>query len=104
MAVFYQNPGQPSSIQQSMSRRANCWENAVMERLFRSLKPERLNSLTFINHLAAATQVESYIQFYNYKRLHSTIDYMTPHQKYQNMKKWLRISTDLVDHYTPCRY
>jgi transposase InsO family protein len=38
------------NITQSMSRRDNCWDNAVMERFFRSLKTERLNSLTFINH------------------------------------------------------
>ncbi|CAC5844924.1 Mobile element protein [uncultured Gammaproteobacteria bacterium] len=30
-------------ITQSMSRRGNCWDNAVMERFFRSLKTERLN-------------------------------------------------------------
>lgn len=74
-------------ITQSMSRRGNCWDNAVMERFFRSLKTERLNHLTFINHQSAVGIVESYIRFYNYKRRHSTIDYMTPHQKYVEMKK-----------------
>jgi len=34
----------------SMSRRGNCWYNAVMERFFRSLKTERLNDISFINH------------------------------------------------------
>lgn len=58
-----------------------------MERFFRNLKTERLNQLTFINHQAVIQQVESYINFYNYKRLNSAIDYMTPHMKYQELKK-----------------
>jgi transposase InsO family protein len=37
-------------ITQSMSRRGNCWDNAVQERFFRSLKSEYLNGLRFINH------------------------------------------------------
>jgi len=63
---------------QSMNRRGNCWDNSVMERFFRSLKTERLNRLSFINHDAVVNIVESYIYFYNYKRLHSTLGYITP--------------------------
>jgi transposase InsO family protein len=74
-------------ITQSMSRRGNCWDNAVMERFFRSLKTERLNHLSFINHPAVSSTIESYIQYYNYKRLHSSIDYETPHQRSQKIKK-----------------
>lgn len=73
-------------ITQSMSRRGNCWDNAVMERFFRNLKTERLNHLSFINHQSVVQQVESYIQFYNYQRRHSAIDYLTPHQKYLELK------------------
>jgi transposase InsO family protein len=71
----------------SMSRRGNCWDNAVMERFFRNLKTERLNQLRFINHEAVVSEVESYIYFYNYKRLNSAIDYMTPNQKFNELKK-----------------
>lgn len=74
-------------ITQSMSRRGNCWDNAVMERFFRNLKTERLNYLSFINHQSVINTVTNYINFYNYKRLHSAINYKTPHQKTQNMKK-----------------
>ena len=74
-------------IKRSMSRRGNCWDNAVMERFFRNLKTERLNWLSFINHKAVITEVESYIYFYNYKRLNSAIDYMTPNQKYNALQK-----------------
>jgi len=75
------------NITQSMSRRGNCWDNAVMERFFRSLKTERLNHLSFMNHQSVVSTVESYIRFYNYKRRHSALDYMTPHEKYIEMKK-----------------
>jgi putative transposase len=37
-------------ITQSMSRRGNCWDNAVQERFFRSLKSEYLNGIRFVNH------------------------------------------------------
>lgn len=74
-------------ITQSMSRRGNCWDNAVMERFFRSLKTERLNHLSFMNHQSVVVAVESYIRFYNYKRRHSGLGYMTPHEKYIQMKK-----------------
>lgn len=73
-------------ITQSMSRRGNCWDNAVMERFFRSLKTERLNQLSFINHSAAVSETEKYIYFYNYKRRHSGIGYITPHQKACELK------------------
>ena len=78
---------QKLNITQSMSRRGNCWDNAVMERFFRSLKSERLNHLRFINHYAAVSTVESYIRFYNYKRLHSAIGYITPAQRTIELRK-----------------
>ena len=74
-------------ITQSMSRRGNCWDNSVMERFFRSLKTERLNHLSFINHHAVVSTIESYIYFYNYKRLHSVLGYITPTQKAALLKK-----------------
>ena len=65
------------NITQSMSRRGNCWDNSVMERFFRSLKTERLNLLSFINHKAAVTTVESYLYFYTLKGTEVTIsDYI----------------------------
>ena len=74
-------------ITQSMSRRGNCWDNSVMERFFRSLKTERLNHLSFMNHVSAISSVESYIYFYNYRRLHSSLGYITPVQKTAELKK-----------------
>jgi len=72
-------------ITQSMSRRGNCWDNAVQERFFRSLKSEYLNGLSFINHKSVVIAVEFYIRYYNNKRLNSVIGYITPVQKRQSL-------------------
>ena len=74
-------------IKQSMSRRGNCWDNAVQERFFRSLKSEYLNGLSFINHQAVVLAVEHYIRYYNNKRINSTIGYTTPVLKRQALLK-----------------
>jgi len=74
-------------ITTSMSRRGNCWDNAVMERFFRSLKTEKLNYEDFNNHDEVVRSVESYIYFYNYKRIHSAIGYKTPAEKMAELGK-----------------
>jgi putative transposase len=86
-ASLFRNMLSGLNITQSMSRRGNCWDNAVIERFFRSLKTQRLNHLSFMNHQSVVSTVESYIRFYNYKRRHSGLGYMTPHEKYIEMKK-----------------
>lgn len=68
-------------ITQSMSRRGNCWDNSVQERFYRSLKSESLNLLTRKSIIDTIKQTQSYIYFYNYKRRHSTIGYLTPNEK-----------------------
>jgi transposase InsO family protein len=62
----------------SMSRRANCWDNAVTETLFGSLKVERLHGEKFITVRAAKDEVIRWILWYNQKRMHSTIGYQSP--------------------------
>lgn len=78
---------QALSITQSMSRRGNCWDNAVMERFFRNLKTEKLNRLSFINHQSVVSVVETYIRFYNYKRLNSAIGNITPAERKIEIQK-----------------
>ena len=51
--------------------------------IFRRLKSECLNELTFINHQSVVSAVEHYIRYYNNKRIHSAIGKMTPVQKKQ---------------------
>lgn len=62
----------------SMSRKGNCWDNAPMERFFRSLKSERLSDYRFATRQAARIEIIDYICYYNAIRLHSAIGYQSP--------------------------
>ena len=62
----------------SMSRKGNCWDNAVMESFFATLKAE-LPLSVFPSHAAARTAVFDYIErFYNRRRCHSSLGYRSP--------------------------
>jgi len=64
---------------QSMSRRANCWVNAPMERFFKTLKVERIHQLRYETRAQARLDVVDWIEgFYNLERMHSSIGYQTP--------------------------
>lgn len=66
-------------IRQSMSRRGNCWDNAPMERFFRSLKSEWIPSMGYTTQELAERDVLRYItEYYNHQRPHSYNDYQTP--------------------------
>ena len=68
-------------VRQSMSRRANCWDNAVAESFFKSLKSECVYGARFEDRQAAALTIFEYIEvFYNRERLHSSLGYRTPIQ------------------------
>lgn len=63
----------------SMSRKGNCWDNAVTERFFLNLKMERVWRSRYANQAEAVKDVADYIvNFYNAQRLHSTLDYLSP--------------------------
>lgn len=63
----------------SMSRKGNCWDNAVMERFFLNLKMERVWRRDYANHWEAEKDVTEYIVgFYNCVRLHSTLGNLPP--------------------------
>jgi transposase InsO family protein len=63
----------------SMSRKGNCWDNAVMERFFGSLKTERTDGKIYFTRAEAKADVISYIEeFYNKVRLHSALTYVSP--------------------------
>ena len=65
----------------SMSRKGNCWDNAVMERFFLNLKMERVWQRDYANHGEAQVDIADYIVgFYNATRLHSTLGYRSPAQ------------------------
>jgi putative transposase len=64
---------------QSMSRRANCWDNAAMESFFKTLKVERIHRIRYESRAQAKLDIVDWIEgFYNQRRLHSSIDYTTP--------------------------
>ena len=75
----YQNVLHSRAIQPSMSRTANCYDNAVMESFFASLKAELVDHHHFASVAQARTQIFHYIEaFYNRKRLHSALGYRCP--------------------------
>ena len=67
-------------IQASMSRRGNCWDNAVMERFFRTLKVEAISRERYPTAEQLAWAVKKYLHFYHTKRLHSANGTMNPNQ------------------------
>ena len=68
-----------AGIMCSMSRRGNCWDNAVAESFFGTLKMELLYELPLQSRSATRTEVANYIEtFYNVRRRHSSLDYQSP--------------------------
>ena len=66
-------------MQPSMSRKGNCWENAVAESFFHTLKTELIYLENFETHEQAQTAVFEYIEvFYNRQRCHSANGYLAP--------------------------
>jgi putative transposase len=63
----------------SMSRKGNCWDNAVMENFFSSLKSEWLEDRTFATRQTAKESLFKYIEvFYNRQRRHASLGYVSP--------------------------
>lgn len=64
-----------------MSRKANCWDNAVAEFFFGSLKKERIKKQIYKNRELAGSAVADYIEtFYNRSRRHSHLGGVSPEQ------------------------
>jgi putative transposase len=63
----------------SMSRKGNCWENAVMESFFGSLKEECVGNQIYSSHEQARQALFEYLEiYYNRQRRHSTLGYVSP--------------------------
>ena len=67
-----------TKVIQSMSRKGNCWDNAVAESFFKTIKYECLNWYKFENYQQLNNCINQYIKWYNTKRIHSTLNYKTP--------------------------
>jgi putative transposase len=63
---------------QSMSRKGNCWDNAVVERVFRSLKGEWIDEPYPTRQQARHDVIDYVANYYNHERLHSTLCYRPP--------------------------
>ena len=66
------------SMKGSMSRKGDCWDNAVTETLFGSLKVERLHGMRFATRRQAMDEIMDWTRFYNHRRMHSTLGYLSP--------------------------
>lgn len=66
-------------ITMSMSRAGNCWDNSAMESFYSSLKTERVRGRVYRTRAEARADVFDYIErFYNMRRRHSTLGYVSP--------------------------
>lgn len=66
-----------AGIQQSMSRAANCYDNAFMESCFGTIKTE-LEMTEYEDRSAALQDIARYLAYYNLERRHSSLDYLSP--------------------------
>ena len=68
-----------NKMRQSMSRKGDCWDNAVAESFFKTLKVEKVNHMKYETKQEAKTDLFRYIEiFYNRKRFHSTLGFTSP--------------------------
>jgi transposase InsO family protein len=66
-------------LRSSMSRKGNCWDNAVAESFFGTLKQEEIYRHVWPTRESAKNAIASYIErFYNVRRRHSAIDHLSP--------------------------
>jgi len=76
-----------------MSRKGNCWDNAVAERFFGSLKQEQVQWRNYQTRFEARQDTLNYISmFYNAYRLHSYIGYMSPNQFEMGWNKMKKVA------------
>lgn len=72
---------------QSMSRKANCWDNAVAESFFKTLKAELIHQVKLNTMEITKIEVFEFIEiWYNRQRIHASLGYLTPHEYEQKLK------------------
>ncbi len=65
----------------SQSRKGNPYDNAVMESFYKSFKREILPDKQFHTKVQAKLEIIDYLEtYYNYKRIHSSLNYLIPHE------------------------
>jgi transposase InsO family protein len=77
----YQNKLLDYGITSSMSRKGNCWDNAVAESFFHTLKTEHIYFQNFQTREEAKLSIFEWTEcFYNRQRLHSSLEFCTPEE------------------------
>jgi len=74
-------------ISQSMSRKGNCWDNAVAESFFKTIKHECLNRYLFSSFNQLYACISDYIGWYNTERIHSSLGYLSPLEMEMKLRK-----------------
>ncbi|MBV1797548.1 integrase core domain-containing protein [Siccirubricoccus sp. G192] len=65
-----------------MSRKGDCWDNAPMESFYATLKGELVEQRDYLTHAEARADIFQFLEgWYNKRRLHSALGYITPEQK-----------------------
>ena len=91
-SLDYQAALRAAGAVSSMSRKGNCWDNAVAESFFSTLKQELCHLRSFASRDEARRAIFEYVEvFYNRQRLHSSLDYRTPIE-YEAMHANLKIA------------
>lgn len=81
----------------SMSRKGNCWDNAVMESFFGSLKEECVGSTVYPSHEYARGSLFEFLEvYYNQQRRHSSLDYVSPLTYEQRAKEGVERNIDVL--------
>jgi putative transposase len=89
-AYAYQDKLVSNGIRQSMSAKGDCYDNACMESFFATLKKELIHGRRFRTRDEAKLIIIDYIEtFYNAKRLHSALGYMSPIEFERHYRKSL---------------
>ena len=71
-----------NEIQISMDGRGRCFDNIFVERLWRTVKQENIYLNNYVNVLETRNGLNEYFQFYNEKRRHQSLNYLTPKEVY----------------------
>jgi putative transposase len=68
-------------LRHSVGRTGQCWDNALAESFFASLKNERVHRMVYPTRKKAKADIAKWVElFYNHRRIHSALGYRTPHE------------------------
>jgi putative transposase len=73
-----------------MSRKGNCWDNAVAESFFKTIKHEWLYRFNVTSYDQLFNSIEDYINWYNNKRIHSSLGYLSPLEMEQKLRGFIK--------------